>query len=76
MQRLGVAKGPSVGLLMEEQIRWQLRNRDGDAEACCAYLRQQLPLLLSPSADSSSESGAAKRTGEQHKRSRESETVS
>lgn len=38
IERLGLKKGPAVGIVMEEQIRWQIRTRSTDVEECVRYL--------------------------------------
>jgi hypothetical protein len=37
--QLGISKGPLLGLLKEEQFRWQLQNPCGSAVECCNFLR-------------------------------------
>mmetsp|Transcript_22244 Transcript_22244/g.31951 ORF Transcript_22244/g.31951 Transcript_22244/m.31951 type:complete len:285 (+) Transcript_22244:218-1072(+) len=43
---LGLPKGPAVGLLMEEQTRWQLRECSEDVNALCEYLKEKAPELV------------------------------
>lgn len=38
MERLGLKKGPGVGTIIEEQMRWQIRTRSTDVEECVKYL--------------------------------------
>jgi hypothetical protein len=63
--RLGLSKGPVVGLVMEEQVRWQLRNPCGDGEACLEYLRSRLPEIEPAGIDAerSAPAASARRKG-------------
>ena len=38
MAKLGIKPGPVVGLIVEEQVKWQLGNPEGTAEECLAHL--------------------------------------
>ena len=39
LSHLGLKKGPQVGKLLENQLRWQMRNLNGTSEECLNYLK-------------------------------------
>lgn len=68
IDRLGLSRGPLVGAMMEEQVRWQLRFRSEDVSACCAYLEQRVPAVRENMSVSSG--GSSKRSGGQSQHSK------
>lgn len=40
-QILGVKQGPSIGIIIEKVVTWQLQNPDLGVDECCNWLRKE-----------------------------------